>query len=120
MSYEPLPPSPPSEPRHSGLGIASFVLALIGGLLVCGGLGVTTLLTASGQDATLNSDAFLGLLGITLICGGVFNLVGLGLGIAAVFQTNTNRLFGVLGLVFNILTLCSLLGVMLLGILMPA
>lgn len=120
MIQETLPPPPPPEPRHSGLGIASFVLALLGGLLVCGGMGVTTLLTASGQDATLNSDAFLGLLGLTLICGSMFNLVGLGLGIAAVLQSNTNRLFGVLGLIFNTLTLCSLLGVMLLGILMPA
>jgi hypothetical protein len=77
------PPPPPSEmPKHSKLGIISFVLAIVSLVLVC---------------------LFFVFVFICLI--GLSNLTGVGLGIAALTQKTQSKVFGILGLVFNALIL---------------
>jgi len=92
-----LPPPPPAATRHSRLGIASFVLAIVAVSVMCvdfiivaamGGVNPTNL-TFNPIDTALSCTA------------GLVAMVGLGLGIAAVVQKNEKKVFGVLGLVFN-------------------
>ena len=97
-----VPPPPPENPKHSKLGIISFVLSLVSVVLVClffvfaYMLGNNNLATNTGTTAV--GWAFMCLIGLT-------NLAGLGLGIAALTQKVQSKLFGILGLVFNALIL---------------
>jgi hypothetical protein len=97
------PPPPPSEmPKHSKLGIISFVLAIVSLVLVClffvfaYMLGSNNL--SSGTGTTTIGWVFICLIGLS-------NLTGVGLGIAALTQKTQSKVFGILGLVFNALIL---------------
>lgn len=97
-----VPPPPPDMPKHSKLGIISFVLSIVSLVLVClffvfaYMLGSNTL--SSGSGTTVVGWGFICLIGIA-------NLTGVGLGIAALTQKVQSKIFGILGLVFNALIL---------------
>jgi hypothetical protein len=100
----PPPPPPPEMPKHSKLGIISFVLSIVSVVLVClffvfaYMLGSNTLSTGTGTTAV-------GWVFICLI--GIANLTGVGLGIAALTQKTQSKIFSILGLVFNALVLIA-------------
>jgi TRAP-type C4-dicarboxylate transport system permease small subunit len=89
-------------PRHSKLGIISFVLSIISVFLVCLFL-VFAYMLGNNNLATNNGTTAIGWVFICLI--GLSNLTGIGLGIAALTQKVQNKIFGILGLVFNALIL---------------
>ena len=100
--------------KHSGLGVASFVISLITGLgefLLIISAGV---LEVQGQMSETSAAAVI--IGIFIILGMFVNLVGVGLGIAAVVQNKAKKLFGVLGLIFNGCLILLILGLMFIGI----
>ena len=97
-----VPPPPPEMPRHSKLGIISFVLSIISVFLVCLFL-VFAYMLGNNNLATNNSTTVIGWVFICLI--GLSNLIGIGLGIAALTQKVQSKIFGILGLVFNALIL---------------
>jgi len=97
-----VPPPPPDMPRHSKLGIISFVLSIISVFLVCLFL-VFAYMLGNNNLATNNGTTAIGWVFICLI--GLSNLTGIGLGIAALTQKVQNKIFGILGLVFNALIL---------------
>jgi hypothetical protein len=93
--------------RHSGLGIASFILAMAAGLIV-GVFFVVVAIIETRQPGALghdgSSDAVVGL----IACFALFlAMVGVGLGIAGVCQKRRKTVFAVLGLMFNGLILLS-------------
>lgn len=111
----PLPAQLPM--KHSGLGISSFVIALLAGpgmflLLLIAGVMATQ---APNGQIDEKSAAAVGL-GLMLIGGVVVSLIGVGLGIAGVAQKGRKRVFAVLGLVFNGIIAIGVLGIMLLGL----
>ncbi len=110
------------KPKHSGLGIASLVIAVISILLFCLGLGVAVFASAS-DPATIESmpsDSPLYLtVGLMICFGGGLDLVGLGLGIGGLFQPDRNKTFAILGTVFNLLFLCAVGMLMVIGNLAP-
>ena len=113
-SIAPPPPPPlPGEQKHSKLGIASFVLAIIALMVVCGDVAL-----AVAMSGGLNVSQNYAPVDTALTCAAaLIALVGVGLGIAAVVQKNTKKLFGILGLVFSgliVLGICGLMGVNLL------
>jgi len=102
----PLPVSTPVaatvERKHSGLGISSFVISLVGGfamfLLFCvAGFMETT--TPGGIDES----------------SGVAVVLGLGLAIGALTQKNRKKVFSILGLVFNAVVIVGTTGLIVLG-----
>ena len=87
--------------RHSGVGIASFVMGLVNVVLFLGMMVFAIALGASSGghvDEHAASTIMLGLFAIliALIC-----LIGTGLGIAGVVQKIRRRVFGVIGLCLN-------------------
>lgn len=99
---------------HSGMGIAAFITALCGavlmlGLIVVAGIIETT--TPGGMEETSMSAI---LVGLGLMGTALMQLVAFGLGVAGALQADRRRVFAVLGLVISI---GSMLGVVLLMIL---
>ena len=95
------------EPRQraarlpqSGHGIASFVIALVSGLVVLAGIGFAALMVASGDPEQHM---------------GVFGLVGLVLGIVALRRQDRRRTFGAIGLGLNAFILIGTAGLAFLG-----
>jgi hypothetical protein len=129
MSYEPVPgdwqpydaPKAPggwqenATPRHSGLGIASFALALfvgIGEFVLVATAGYMTA-QQGGMDPQSGVAVVLGLL---MIGGLLLAFLGVALGFASLFQGGRRRVFGILGLLFNGLILLGVIGLILIGI----
>lgn len=96
------PPTASSPaPRHSGLGIASFVISLVAGallLLFVGIAGVLTVTQPGGLDENSPQAVMLGLLIITIL---IVVLVALGLGIGGLVQRERKKIFAALGTIFS-------------------
>jgi hypothetical protein len=95
------------------MGIAAFITALCGavlmlGLIVIAGIIETT--TPGGMEETSMSTI---LVGLGLMCTALMQLVAFGLGVAGTLQTGRRRVFAILGLVISV---GSMLGVVLLMI----
>lgn len=93
MSTQPPSGSPPSELRHSGLGIAAFIVSAASFVLGVGGVLVFGI--SSGKY----------LLGPFCSCGLPPGLVGIGLGIAGLAQKNRKKLFAYLGIALGAMIL---------------
>jgi succinate dehydrogenase hydrophobic anchor subunit len=111
----PSPLMPPTAQKHSKLGIASFIIGIGAVLIIC--LTFVLIVVTSPymvtSYSTLPADyivptvlKIIFLLFISLI----LSLIGLGLGIAAVVQKQKKKLFGIIGLMINLLFLLVFLG----------
>lgn len=103
--------------RHSGLGIASFILSLGGGVLMFLLIvlaGVAELSTPGGMDEGAPATVMIGL---GIIGAGLVELVALALGVAGVLQRDRRRVLAILGLVFSCGALLGTAGLLLLGLL---
>jgi hypothetical protein len=107
------PPPVGEKPKHSPLGIASFVASLVALLTMCGFFAFSYII---GSQGATNSQS-MGIVAWVFICTlGLSTLAGIGLGIAAVVQKGTNKVFGILGLVFSSLLLLGFCLLMLFGV----
>lgn len=93
----------PAAMRHCGLGIASFVIALAIALLQFATVLAAGMLEVSTPGGINQRHPLSILVGCFILSGVAVNLVGLGLGIAGLFQRSRKRLFAVLGTVLNLL-----------------
>ncbi len=104
----------PPAPKHSGLGIASFVMAMINIALFF--IMIILFIATSGDlismveqsGGQVNADEIIGKAPSLMITGLFFifilivSLIGGILGIVGLFQKNRKKLFAVLGTVFNL------------------
>jgi hypothetical protein len=104
--------------KHSGLGIASFIIALLSGIFDFLVVVVAGLLAAGDVPMDETSPAAI-IVGLVIMAAAGVTFIGLGLGIVGVALPNRNKLFAWLGLVFNAMVLLALVGLMCLGALMP-
>lgn len=91
--------------KHSGVGIASFIVSIIGSLLMFLLFviaGAIQLSTPGGVDENSPAAMVIGLMLFLLMFA---LLVALGLGIGALCQSDRKRLFGVLGTLFSAVSL---------------
>lgn len=102
----------PHKKRHSGLGIASFIMAIVSvlGLIGCFVAMAAMLGDAITDPAMINPEQALpdNIGGIAAASLGMFafviiSFVGAILGIIALFQKDRAKLFAILGTVFNAL-----------------
>jgi len=99
--------------KHSGLGIASCIIAMLIGLIEVGSVILAAVLVSQHQreDSPVMELAGLG------ICGGVLiALLGAILGLIGLFAGRCKRVFPIIGLVLNILILLMIGGLLVVGL----
>lgn len=112
--YYDLPPLS-REPSHSGIGIASFLIAIASGISMFIIFAIAAVLQMDGPGLDQGSETLIGC-GVLLAMFG--SLIGAGLGIGGCFQSNRKTIFAILGLVFNGMILLGIGLLMVIGIAM--
>ena len=87
--------------RHSGLGVASFILCLAIGLLELGTFVTAGIMGSNNPGGVDEESAAAALIGLTVLAGIFGAVVGVGLGIGGLMQRNRKKIFGILGLIMN-------------------
>jgi hypothetical protein len=105
--------------RHSGFGIASFLIAVGAGLLEFALVAAAAVLEASTPGGIDEDSPVAILLGLGIFGGLCIALVGIGLGVAGLCQQNRSKVFAVLGVVFGSAVLLGVLLLLVIGSLMP-
>lgn len=104
--------------KHSGPGIASFVLSLVSGfmlLVIFGVAGAMETATPGGIDEESVAAMWIGLLLFMFL---FLDFVALGLGIGGLVQRERNKLFAILGSVFAGATIILTVLLLLVGLAM--
>lgn len=104
---------PPPEKKHSKLGIASFIIAIVMGIIAF--VSVIAAVFASHSDIDDN-ELSLALVGLIIIGTAMAQIVGVILGIIGLTQKNTKKVFSILGLIFNLMAVFSIGFLMILGL----
>lgn len=95
--------------KHSGFGIASFAVFVVAVLVLCSALLAAIVVIARGP-ATESTNILAGGL---LVTGGLLllfsTLIGVGLGLAGLFQPDRKKAFSIVGVVVNIATLLGII-----------
>jgi hypothetical protein len=102
MTDKSLSPSPPS--KHSRLGIASYILAILANLIVIGDMAIV--LRLQKNPTVVQNFAVIDPM-LTWLTA-ILATAGLGLGIAAVVRKEKKRVFGYSGLIVNGLVLLGI------------
>ena len=89
------------QQKHSGIGIASFILSLLGPAFFLLLVIVASALEASTPGGMDENSAAAGILGISLIAVVIISIVSFFLGIGGLLQADRKKVFSVLGLVFS-------------------
>jgi hypothetical protein len=105
------------EPRkHSGVGIASFILSVMSAVFIFITLvvaGVMEATTPGGMDEGAPGTIVVGLMMITFF---FVAMVGLGLGVGGLCQKNRKKIFAILGTIFSTVTILCTVFVVILGL----
>ena len=112
--------SAPTELKHSGVGIASFVLSLLSGIGLFVLFGVAGYMEAQSPGGMSEDDPTTMLLGVALIAGGLGQFLAFILGAVGLFQPNRKKIFAILGTIFSLLAILAFGGLMVLGFVMQA
>lgn len=105
-------------PAQSGVGVTSFVLAMIGGIALLSLVVVAGVMETQTPGGMEEQSPQAIAVGMGILVGLVVNVVGVVLGIVAVFQPDRKKVFAVLGLTFNALILLAIAGLMVIGLMM--
>ena len=91
------------KPKHSGFGIASFVLSLANVLLICVFyvIYVNPVNFLSGFQGWGGLVMMIVVSFIAFLLVGIISLVGFILGLVAIGRQNCRKFFGILGMVLN-------------------
>jgi hypothetical protein len=106
------------ELKHSGLGIASFILSIICGLLIFLLIGAAGVIEASQPGGMDEESPQAVAIGLALFFFLFLALVAFGLGLGGLFQGNRKRIFAVLGMVFSAMILMGTIGIIAIGLTM--
>jgi hypothetical protein len=102
--------------KHSSFGIASFVLALITGILFLLLMAFVVLLEVREPGCLDEEGPLILVLGFGAIGSCTMLIAGLGLAIAGLVQKGRHKMFSVLGLVFNASFLLGIISLLIIGI----
>lgn len=103
--------------KHSGIGIAAFILSVVAGLLIFVLLVVAGAMEASNPGGIDEDSAAAVVVGLCLFGFLFLAMVSLGLGIVGLIQKGRKKLFAILGTIFSV---CILIGtgfILLIGLL---
>lgn len=106
------------ETKHSGFGIASFIISISVGLLLFLVLAIGGILDASTPGGMDEQSIQAVLVGLSMIALLFFAFVAAALGIVGLFQKERKKLFAILGTVFSLGTVMLAIVVIILGLLL--
>lgn len=114
----------PQPLKHSGLGIASFLIAVTMLAAMIASFAAIIGLTADmfvgnewpDEQAVLDKSPIIVLFAFFIVGALLLDLVGATLGIVSLFQKNRRKLFGILGTVLSLLPLAGFALLFLLGL----
>lgn len=101
--------------KHSGVGIASFVISIIAGIIIWGCIIIGGYLEATTIGGLPEESGTIVVIGLLVILGLFLCLIGTGLGIYGVIQKNRRRIFSVIALVLNVTMILLTIFLILLG-----
>lgn len=111
--------------KHSGLGIASFIIAMLSILIYIGCFAIAFSVASQYIGEIITPEQFsqsemgkLSAMVLLFFVGMLANLTGIGLGIAGVVQKFRKKVFGTLGLIFNSLGFLGIVGLFIMGLAM--
>jgi len=99
--------------KHSGLGIASFIISLLNGVLM---LILVIASAAMVNEGLTENDPGMQLLGVVLLGSVILTMVGGVFGIITCFQKTHKKIFGIIGLILNAMTFLGIIILMIIGI----
>jgi hypothetical protein len=102
--------------KHSGMGIASFLVSLVIGVGVFFIILIAGVVKATNPESLPDESIGTALIGLFVIACLFVNLIGIGLGIAGLVQKNRKRIFSVLGTIINGIVLLGVGSLILIGI----
>jgi hypothetical protein len=105
----------PTILRHSGLGIASFMISMVIIGLVLFLVFLAAILAIISPDLAELNSMLTRLLAAFLMIASLANLVGLVLGIAGMKQIGRKKMYPILGLVFNLMFIAGMIVIMIIG-----
>jgi Kef-type K+ transport system membrane component KefB len=106
---------PEAGPRHSGLGVSSFIIAIVAGLVIFVTVVAIVAKVIANQGRVDEKSPEMILAGLLILgCIGL-DLLALVLGICGLFQKDRQKVFAILGVVLSALTLFGLSALMVLG-----
>ena len=107
----------PADLKHSGYGIASFVISLVSGMTVFALFFFSVVLGFINKGGPEQGSPITGVMGCVLILAGLGFLIGLALGISGAAERRRKKIFTVLGIVFNALGISAVAGLIAIGML---
>lgn len=111
------PPSP-AQKKHSGPGIASFVLSILGGLFIVTAIVSAAVMSTANNKAFADDSTETIILGFTIIGLLVMDLIALTLGIVGLCQSDRKKIFAALGSLFSFTIGVGIIGLIAIGIAM--
>ena len=117
MSTEGIQNKESTEPKHSGFGVASFIISISVGLLmflVFVIAGIIQVTTPGGMDKESIQAIIVGLSIIALL---LFDILAVVLGIVGLFQKGRKKVFAIFGILFSSATVIIMMALMILGLL---
>jgi hypothetical protein len=103
------------EQKHSQFGIASFIISLLAAAALCATL-VFSILLPNFLDSSVRPTSLINSMVGIVFCGFVLvGFVGIGLGIAGLFEKNRKPVFAILGIVFSSATVLVMVGQYIIG-----
>ena len=89
------------EQKHSGLGIASFILSCISVFCLFFTILEAGIIEASNQGESNDNTSLLMLVGFSVLAFLFVALIASGLGIAGLIQKDRNKIYAVFGTIFS-------------------
>ena len=106
-----------TQPKHSGVGIGSFVISILNGALM---LILIILATVMVEDGVSEDDAEMQVVGVFFLGSILLAVIGGVLGIITCFQKDKKKVLGIIGLVLNVLTIFGVVILMAIGFIADA
>lgn len=97
------------------MGIASFIISLITGVLMLVIVGVAGYLEMSTEGGLSEDSPAAALVGLGVIATGLVVLLGLGFGLAGLCQSDRRKPFAIVGVVINAIIIACTAGLIVLG-----
>lgn len=108
-------PAPTPNMKHSGMGIASFALSLIAGLLSFVAIAIAGVMEATTEGGMPEDSPVTIMVGFGILFCAAVGMVAVALGIASLFQADRKKIFGILGLVFSAATIVVIIALIVVG-----